>query len=517
MGRTRRCAASAPLRRAWRTSPAASCAFRDAKLVVAREYGFPTWRELTVHVEQAIREHEGQRDGSESVLAALDAIRAGDVDRLAALLDADPGLAGEVHRGAWTTLLEAIAQPDVVGERLETDLGVDPRVVTLLAERGASLDGPLNLAACFNRAGLVRLLLDAGAAPAATPTWGITPLQTAVYHGAAEAADVLAPVALVPDTLYVAAATGRLDAVERWFDGGRLRRAAFANRPNLADVGWPPVAPPQDDPQEVIDEAFALAAYSGRIAALERLLELGASVDGRAHGLTALQWAIVRGRLDTVRYLLDRGADPTLRDAHDSRSAVGWAGGGAQHGGADRIAIHTLLLGRTEDAARGDIALAFERAWSTWGERGEAELDSGLRYGGTDPVLVHVSKREGRFMFTDRATAARLAGRPAGWREAADAVVEEYIVNVSRQGEVFLPAVQRRELAWLSALPQRIAEASVALYGALLELDDVTPAVDERDVLSTRRGRRSRPAPARRTRSRRPSRSRPPRGSAPAA
>ena len=38
---------------------------RDAKLVVAREYGFPTWRELVVHVEKAIREHEGQREGSE--------------------------------------------------------------------------------------------------------------------------------------------------------------------------------------------------------------------------------------------------------------------------------------------------------------------------------------------------------------------------------------------------------------------------------------------------------------------
>jgi hypothetical protein len=42
---------------------------------------------------------------------------------------------------------------------------------------------------------------------------------------------------------------------------------------------------------------------------------------------------------------------------------------------------------------------------------------------------------------------------------------------VSRQGEVFLPAVERRELAWIAALPQRIADASVAFYGALLELE----------------------------------------------
>ena len=99
-------------------------------------------------------------------------------------------------------------------------------------------------------------------------------------------------------------------------------------------------------------------------------------------------------------------------------------------------------------------------------------LDSGLRYGGTDPVLVHVSKREGRYSFSDRGEAFRLAGsrRTAGARRPTRSS-SEYVVNVSRRGEVFLPAVERRELAWLASLPQRIAEASVALYGALLELD----------------------------------------------
>jgi hypothetical protein len=427
-------------------------------------------RELTVHVEKAIREHEGQREGSEPVLAALAAIRAGDVEGLRDLLDRQPELAGDVHKGAWSTLLEAIAQPDVVGDYLGTELGVDPRVVEMLVERCSSLDGPLNLAACFNRAELVRLLLDAGGTPSATPVWGITPLQTAVYHGSAEAADLLAAVALVPDTPYVAAATGRLDALARWFDGDTLRPGAFANRPNLADIGWPPVAPPLDDPQEVLDEAFALAAYNGRHDAMAWLLDRGASVDGRAHGLTALHWAIVRGRLDTVRWLLDRGADATLRDAVRDRTPVGWAGGEARWGG-DRVAIRDLLVERSAEPAADDIGLAFERTWATWGERGEALLDSGLRYGGTDPVLVHVSKREGRYAFSDRGEAFRLAGAAGGWRAAADAIVAEYVVNVSRRGEVFLPAVERRELAWLTSLPQRIAEASVALYGALLELD----------------------------------------------
>src|SRR5262249_17421935 len=152
----------------------------------------------------AIREHEGQREGTAEVVEALDAIRAGDLDSLRRMLDRHPLLAGRVHRGAWSTLLEAIAQPDVVGEQLGTELGVDRRVVWLLAGRGSELEQPLNLAASCNRAELVAILLEAGADPTAAGPWG-TALQTAVYHGSKEAADVLAPRGIVPDALWVAA------------------------------------------------------------------------------------------------------------------------------------------------------------------------------------------------------------------------------------------------------------------------------------------------------------------------
>jgi hypothetical protein len=365
------------------------------------------------------------------------------------------------------TLLDALAQPDVFGDTLGTDLGVDRRVVELLIERSPELDEPLNLAGCFNRAELVRMLLDGGADPRASGPWG-TALQSAVYHGSREAIDVLAPVALVPDALYVAAASGRVEDMERWFDDdGRLRSAAFAERPNLADVGWPPMPPPRDDPQEVLDEAFALAAFSGRLEAMELLLARGAHVDGRAHGLTAVHFAIVAGRLDVVRRLLDRGADVAVRDAIHDRTPVGWAGGEARRGGADRAAIRDLLV---EHSAGADLGVAFEAAWAEWGERGEAVLDSGLRYGGAGPVLVKVVKRPGRYLLTDEGAAVEAARRPPGWREVAERVVEEHVVNVSRNGVVFLPAVERK-LAWLSALPERIAEASLALYEELLELD----------------------------------------------
>ena len=319
-----------------------------------------------------------------------------------------PSSSGEVHTGAWTTLLEAIAQPDVVGDDLETELGVDPRVVELLIERGSSLDVPLNLAACFNRSELVGMLLAAGADP----------------DGARDLGDHAAPDRRLPrlgrggrpargggarsGRAVRRRRDGRLDELARWFDpGGALRPEAFANRPNLADVGWPPAPPPRDDPQEVLDEAFALAAFSGRLAALEWLLGRGARVDGRAHGLAALHFAIIRGRLDVVRLALDRGADLAVRDAIHSRTPVGWAGGEARRGGGDRLAIRDLLVERSDAPAAGDLALAFERAWAAWGERGEAVLDSGLtlrrhrsgaraRLEARGPLLVHRRRRRVR-------------------------------------------------------------------------------------------------------------------------
>ena len=66
-------------------------------------------------------------------------------------------------------------------------------------------------------------------------------------------------------------------------------------RPNLTDVGWPPAPPARDEPRDVLDEAFALAAFNGRLDAMARLLALGAGVDGAVQlGLTALHLAVIR-------------------------------------------------------------------------------------------------------------------------------------------------------------------------------------------------------------------------------
>jgi hypothetical protein len=289
---------------------------RDARLLIAREYGFPTWRELVRFARKARRAHEADGLPKRGAIAlAIEAIGDGDAERLRALLAENPGLVREPV-GAGGGLLGQVAQPDVFGDRLGAELGADRHCVEVLIDAGSDLDVPLNLAACFDRVELVTLLLSAGADPESTPIWGVTPLETALYHGSTHATDVLAAVKVVPRALWTAAGCGRLDLVETFFDeGGQLRPEAGAHRPNPADVGGPPRVPPTDDPKEILGEALIYACLNNRADVVRDLLERG--VDANARPLwnaTGLHFAVGAGRPRIVEHLVAHGADPTIRD-----------------------------------------------------------------------------------------------------------------------------------------------------------------------------------------------------------
>ena len=335
----------------------------DAQHVVAVEHGYRTWPDLkraaeVAAVERARTVHEGQREGSARVVAALEAITTGDVERLERMLEGDPGLAGHVHDGAWNTLLEAIAQPDVVGEQLGVELGVDQRAVELLVEHGSPLDGALGLAACFNRAELVRMLLDAGADPAPSADEGLTPLETALYHGAREAAELLAELAISPYALWSVAALGRLDLLPGFVDAhGDLRPEAAAHRPNLADVGWQPGLPSRDDPQAILDEALGHAAHNGRTEAVEWLLDRGARRERPSvpRGHAAALRGAVRSRRDRASAArARRRSDDSRTHPREHAGSVGAHARAAAHRRPDRAARHgsRVRAGRRRTVAR---------------------------------------------------------------------------------------------------------------------------------------------------------------------
>jgi hypothetical protein len=100
-------------------------------------------------------------------------------------------------------------------------------------------------------------------------------------------------------------------------------------------------------------------------------------------------------------------------------------------------------------------------------EVGEVVVASGLAYGDGEPVDVLVRKRLHRYLLTDRGRAVAKSGKPRGWREPAEWAAEP--MNVDRNGVVFVPAVEGRDL---DDLVRRLADASRAVHEALLVLDE---------------------------------------------
>jgi hypothetical protein len=296
---------------------AATAELRDARLVIAREFGFPTWRELVSFSEKFSRDLDERQEKWRRLHREAEALLVGDTDRLA-------GLTAE----RADTLLHMLAVPEAIpGVRLEEELGVPRAAVDVVIGKATNLDFPLTWAASSNRVEYVRLLLEVGADPG-TRKRGITPLENAIYHGNTKVVDLLAEHGIVPQALWTYASCGRLDRVRACFDAdGRLRPDAASARPNLADagLGFPSRLPATDDPEEIMGEAFVHACQHGRIEVVRWFLDRGVHPDVAPYlGRTGLHWAIPGGHLEVIRLLLERGADPSIRDDLFQSDADGW-------------------------------------------------------------------------------------------------------------------------------------------------------------------------------------------------
>jgi hypothetical protein len=105
-------------------------------------------------------------------------------------------------------------------------------------------------------------------------------------------------------------------------------------------------------------------------------------------------------------------------------------------------------------------------------DRGELVIETDLTYDGITPVLIRVTKREGRFEFSDDGGAVAAAGVDHKRFAFADRIATgSFSVNVSRQGVVSLPGFARSSDEWLTKLPMLVTDGSLALYEALLELE----------------------------------------------
>jgi ankyrin repeat protein len=216
-------------------------------------HGFPMreFEQLTQRVAPIRAQIEMQE-------ALLNSARAGDTDRVAALLEEGSEVDG-CDPCFWTPLMWAVAEGH-------------PDTATLLLRHGASVnvaDGygmtPLIVAAWKGYTDLIQLLIEAGA-----------DLNETGWHSMT--------------ALAYAAKGGYVDIAVRLID-----RGADLDRGN-----WPPVMQ---------------AAGGGDIRMLRLLLDRGADVNAQAEsGGTALITAAGEGFTEIVSVLLKRGADPHVAD-----------------------------------------------------------------------------------------------------------------------------------------------------------------------------------------------------------
>jgi hypothetical protein len=283
---------------------ASTAELRDARLIIARELGFPTWRELVEGAEKSQRDAAERKERSRRMRPEAEALLAGDIGRLA-----------QLTAGQADTLLQMLAMREILGVKLGEGLGVPRAAVDVLIGKATSLDLPLPQAVRSDRVEYVRLLLGAGADPGAR-TDGITPLENAIGSGTTQMVDLLAEHGIVPQALWTYAACGRLDLVQACFDSdGRLRPDAALSRPNPADFfPIPTRVPATSDPEEIMAEAFVYACQHGRTEVVRWFLDRGQNPDVAPFlGQTGLHLAILHRQVEVVRLLMERGADPSIR------------------------------------------------------------------------------------------------------------------------------------------------------------------------------------------------------------
>ncbi len=325
----------------------------DAKLVYARQHGFENWSAFTQYVQHIPPDATG-----EPFLAAFEAGRAGEWQRVATILAAHPDVARArgTNGNTMLNLASSLSERPTPSE-LATGVGATGRLdgVRLLLQSGADVNAandrgssPLHQAAYRNDPAMVQLFLDAGAVTDRSAHGvGGTPLAFAAFWGHRESVDVLSKGDIVPNNLRMAASVGRADLVAACFtDSGELTAAAKDNRAFYRPHSGFPSWTPSDSADEILDEALVWAAKSDRTEILDTLVQHGAHLDGNPYRGTALAWAAAKGRVATIQWLIANGAYVNLLTTF----------GGFTHG-RDVTALHLAAQSNQPEAVRALLDL----------------------------------------------------------------------------------------------------------------------------------------------------------------
>ncbi|MCH7825397.1 MAG: ankyrin repeat domain-containing protein, partial [Acidobacteria bacterium] len=280
----------------------------------------------------------------------------GDTEIAEMLVYAGANAEATTRIGAYTPLHVASRAGNAAVVELLLTYGGSPDIPT--STTGAM---PLHLAAASGNVDVVRLLLERGAdANAREAEWRQTPLVFAAAQNRAEAIAVLldagadpsiASRVLDPEWFYAmgGAADDRQRKVLEAFSAGgwekitpaQMQMAVLAARDLFLAGELPPAEAEEED--EVASfrrpptisrgglTALLHATRQGHIESVRALLDGGADVDQPSAGdaTTSLLMATINGQFDVAMLLLERGADPNLK-ADENGVAPLWAAVNAQ-------------------------------------------------------------------------------------------------------------------------------------------------------------------------------------------
>ena len=239
--------------------------------------------------------------------------------------------------GPWKVFVMEQVSRAVVDGDLTAFVGWLQRETWLLGEASVDFqDGMIGAASLNDRGEIIAALLDLDPAILRRqPPAPSKAIEWAFMYANTHLLPLLTRIWPVPDDLPHAAGMGNLARVKQWFDSAGVLRNLNDHYPYNDPDARSHLAWDTPTAQQVLDVALAFAVINRHFDVADFLLEHGADINTNwnSHEPASILHHLVflPNSYDSMRFLIDRGINMTIKDYRWDSNAVGWA----RHGNND--------------------------------------------------------------------------------------------------------------------------------------------------------------------------------------